>query len=273
MTTTTETHTCTPGEHLDPAKMPGHWLLARMGKRVLRPGGLELTRQMLASLKIGTRDDVVEFAPGLGLTARLALAAEPVSYTAIERDETAAAQVRSYLTGPRQKCQQGTAEKTGLPTDTASVVYGEAMLTMQGNEQKAAIVAEAFRLLKPGGRYGIHELALAPDDLPEQVKTDISQAVSGTIRHGARPLTLAEWRQLLQTAGFSIEKVEIAPMHLLEPRRIIADEGFFRALRFIFNVLTTPAARQRVRTMRGVFRKHRHHLGAVMIVASKPFSS
>ena len=28
-----------PGSELDVAKMPGHWLLARLGKRVLRPGG------------------------------------------------------------------------------------------------------------------------------------------------------------------------------------------------------------------------------------------
>ena len=32
-------------EELDTTKMPGHWLLARLGKRVLRPGGRELTRQ------------------------------------------------------------------------------------------------------------------------------------------------------------------------------------------------------------------------------------
>ena len=30
-----------------PEKMPGHWLLARLGKRVLRPGGLELTQRLL----------------------------------------------------------------------------------------------------------------------------------------------------------------------------------------------------------------------------------
>ena len=50
-------------------KMPGHWVLARMGKRVLRPGGLELTRRLLAELAISPSDDVVEFAPGLGVTA------------------------------------------------------------------------------------------------------------------------------------------------------------------------------------------------------------
>lgn len=28
-------------------KLPGHWLLARMGKRVLRPGGRKLTEKMV----------------------------------------------------------------------------------------------------------------------------------------------------------------------------------------------------------------------------------
>ena len=46
--------------------MPGHWLLAKLGKRVLRPGGLALTRAMLDRLNIQTQDSVIEFAPGLG---------------------------------------------------------------------------------------------------------------------------------------------------------------------------------------------------------------
>ena len=62
-TPVSETHFSPP----DPAhKMPGHWLLARLGKRVLRPGGLGLTRIMLDRLGIGARDEVVEFAPAWG---------------------------------------------------------------------------------------------------------------------------------------------------------------------------------------------------------------
>lgn len=61
-----------PAGGLSTAKMPGHWLLARLGKRVLRPGGLELTRRMLAALDVRSSDEVVEFAPGLGTTARIA---------------------------------------------------------------------------------------------------------------------------------------------------------------------------------------------------------
>ena len=267
---------CTPVSetHLSPPdptrKMPGHWLLARLGKRVLRPGGLELTRIMLDRLGIGASDEVVEFAPGLGVTARLTLNRQPASYTAVERDEAAAATVKRYLTGPRQYCQLGSAEQTGLPDQSATVVYGEAMLTMQGAAQKRRIINEAFRLLKPGGRYGIHELTFTPDDLPETVQEDISREMSRSIHVGARPLATRDWRALLTEAGFVVQTEATAPMLLLEPGRLIRDEGFFPALRFFLNALLNAEARKRVGSMRQIFRKHRAHLTAISFVAVKP---
>jgi len=38
--------------------MLGHWLLARLGKQVLRPGGLGLSRQLVARLAVQRSDDV-----------------------------------------------------------------------------------------------------------------------------------------------------------------------------------------------------------------------
>lgn len=66
-----------PGSDLEVSKMPGHWLLDRLGKRVLRPGGLGLTEKLLKSLAINPRDDVAEFARGLGVAARLILERHP----------------------------------------------------------------------------------------------------------------------------------------------------------------------------------------------------
>ena len=251
-------------------KMPGHWLLARMGKRVLRPGGRELTLRLMKRLQIGRRDDVVEFAPGLGVTARLALARQPASYTAVERDPDAAANVRRILSGPNQHCIAGTAERTSLPDASASVVYGEAMLSMQPPSAKERIVAEAARLLRPGGQYGIHELCLVPDDVPEVIRAAIARDLSDDIHVGVKPLAALEWRQLLESAGLVVTAVELAPMHLLEPARIIRDEGLFRAIRFFFNVLRNPAARRRTMQMRSVFRKYKQHLAAIAVVAVKP---
>jgi len=58
---------------VDYEKMPGHRLLASLGKTVLRPGGIQMTRQMLEHLAITEQDHVVEFAPGLGITAKITL--------------------------------------------------------------------------------------------------------------------------------------------------------------------------------------------------------
>ena len=240
-----------------------------MGKRVLRPGRIELTRQMLDGLDVGTGDDVVEFAPGLGVTAMATLQRRPRSYTGIERDQNAAKQVQRYLDGETQQCRIGRAEATGLPGESATVVYGEAMLTMQTERHKAEIVAEAARVLRTGGRYGIHELSLEPDTLPEEVKAEIQAALSGAIHVGARPLTPSEWRALLEAEGFRVATQVSALMHLLEPTRLIRDEGLPGALRFAWNVARTPAARRRILAMRSVFRRYAEQLRAIATVAVK----
>jgi SAM-dependent methyltransferase len=267
---TTDTHPLPlPGEQLKSEKMPGHWLLARLGKRVLRPGGRQLTGRMIEALNIHPGDTVIEFAPGLGETARLTLRCKPSSYTAVERDKDAAAQVERFLHRPDQRCVVGFAENTGLPQASATVVYGEAMLSMHPAQHKLQVVREASRLLKPGGRYAIHELCLTPDDLDEDTKRAIEHDLASVIHHGTRPLTTAEWHGLLESEGFMVVAQDHAPMSLSEPGRIIRDEGVFRALRFAFNLLRNRAARQRVLAMRRVFAKHRNHLAAITLVGRK----
>jgi hypothetical protein len=119
----TDSHTPPmPGEALKAEKMPGHWLLARLGKRVLRPGGRQLTLRMIEALNVRPSDEIIEFAPGLGDTARLTLERKPSSYTAVERDKDAAALVQKILRGPEQRCVVGLAEHTGLPDVSATVV-------------------------------------------------------------------------------------------------------------------------------------------------------
>ncbi len=250
-------------------KMPGHWLLSRLGKRVLRPGGIELTRRLIRALDIQSHERIVEFAPGLGVTAKLALRRRPASYTGVERDEAAAAIVRRCLVGPDQRCVLGSAEDTGLADDGYEVVYGEAMLSMQTRERKISIIREAHRILKPGGRYGIHELCLLPDDAGEQIREEVERQLTRAIHHGVGLLTSSAWRGLLASEGFVVHDEARAPMHLLEPKRLIADEGLFRALRFGWNLLKDPEARQRVVAMREVFKKLGPNLAAIMLVAVK----
>ena len=259
-----------PGSDLDVAKMPGHWLLARLGKRVLRPGGLGLTRALLDRLAIGPADDVVEFAPGLGVTARMILQRQPRHYVGVERDAAAAQWTGRQL--PRSSNASvvvGAADRTTLPGDSASVVIGEAMLSMNTHEQKRRIATEAFRLLRAGGRYGIHELTVVPDFMPAARRSEIDGALSSAIHVGARPLPEHEWRGLLESVGFRIVAAGQAPMHLLRPGRLVQDEGVFGALRLAKNLLLDTAARRRVLGMRRTFERYRENLAAIYLVAQK----
>jgi SAM-dependent methyltransferase len=261
-----------PGANRADDTVQGHWLLARLGKRVLRPGGVELTRTLLLRADV-TGADVVELAPGLGRTAAEILPKGPRTYVGVEGDPDAADAVRRVVAGHgevRVASLGGGTAATGLPDASADVVIGEAMLTMQGDTAKHAIVSEVSRVLRPNGRYAIHELALTPDTIADEVSTDIRQALARAIKVNARPLTIAEWSQLLAGHGLIVDHVATVPMALLQPRRIIADEGVIGALRFARNLLVHPDARRRVLAMRATFRKHREQLAAVAIVATKP---
>ena len=251
--------------------MPGHWLLARMGKRVLRPGGLELTQHVLEDAQLPGAD-VVELAPGLGKTATDILAAGPKSYVGVEEDPSAVALTGKAI-GDRGRVVEADAAETGLPADSADVVVGEAMLTMQSDRGKSAIIDEAFRVLRPGGRYAIHELALEPDTLSDDQKTEIRQALARAIKVNARPLTESEWRKRFTDAGFEVEQVRFAPMALLEPRRNIADEGVLGTLKIVGNVLRNGDARKRILGMRKTFRKYKDELAAIEVIAVKPARS
>lgn len=247
----------------------GHWILAKMGKKVLRPGGKELTIKMIQNLKIDNTDNVVEFAPGMGFTAALTLQHHPKSYTGIELNEEAASNLRKTIHSKNQKIIVANAANSTLENNSYSKVYGEAMLTMQADHRKSEIIKEAYRILKKGGKYGIHELGLVPNDLSEETKAKIQKELAHTIKVNARPLTQNEWITLLEKEGFAIENIETNPMLLLESKRMIEDEGVFRTLKIIYNIITHPEERSRILAMRKVFRKNQHHLNAISIVAVK----
>ncbi|MDE3056561.1 MAG: methyltransferase domain-containing protein [Bacteroidota bacterium] len=249
--------------------MPGHWLLARMGKRVLRPGGRELTMKIIDALDINADDSVVEFAPGIGSTAQLIFARKPQHYTGIDQNEEAVNHLASLTNNHRYNFINKNITNSGLPGLCASVVLGEAVLTMQTEERKEQIISEACRLLQRGGRYAIHEIALRPDDIQNGMKNEIQQKLSEKIHVNARPLTTHEWTLMLNKCGFRIIKILTNPMHLLKLSRMIRDEGFMRAAGIAFRIATTPHAFKRVKGMRNVFDTYEHYMTAISIIAIK----
>ena len=205
------------------SKMQGHWLLARLGKRILRPGGRALTARLLREAAPSSRDDIVEFGPGVGATAELLLAAGPRSYRGVDPNPEGRDAVARILAAHEQADYVvADARATGLPDASADLVVGEAMLTIQDHEGKQAVIAEAARLLRPGGRYALHEMAWLPDFTDEE-REQARKELSRIIKVGARPLSLEGWSDLLSAHGFAVEWHDRAPLELLEPRRLISE--------------------------------------------------
>lgn len=255
-----------PGGTLATDRMPGHWLLARLGKRVLRPGGVEMTEKLLAGLDIGPGDDVVELAPGLGSTTGKVLARDPASYVGVDRDPVSAERVAHIVSGPRREVRRGSAADTGLDDDSAHVAFGEAYLTMQPQSQKQRIAAELARIVRPGGRIALHEVAFRPgadDDTRARVAGELTRAIKVNVT----PLPLDGWTALVRDAGFEVTQTFTAPLHLLEPRRLLADEGALGAARFVSRVARRRDARRRVLAMRRAMTGNAAHLEACGLVA------
>ncbi len=255
----------------DEAHLQGHWLLAKLGKKVLRPGGKKLTNWMIDNAN-PTNKRVVEFAPGLGITAAEILDRNPKTYTGVDQDPDAATattlSTKQARLGIPTEVINGVASDTGLPAGSVDLVVGEAMLTMQGEKGKAAIVSEANRILATGGRYAIHELLLTPNNVDQTVADNLRKALATTIKVNARPLTATEWSELLENNGFKVLSIKVAPMGLLQPKQMIEDEGP-RVLKIMFNLARNPQARKRVLAMRKVFSENAQNLGAISIIAEK----
>jgi SAM-dependent methyltransferase len=255
------------GKHGSLTKLPGHWVLASLGKRVLRPGGMELTRWMLSRLALTDSDEIVELAPGIGATAREILTHKPKMYTAVDLDPGVIERLTKSLAAPNRSFVRASAQDTKLPDASATVAVGEAFLTMQTPRIKQAILAEVARLLRPGGRYGLHELGVVSSG-PEKIET-IRRELSQVIRVNASPLTLPEWKDLLHTHGLEITAERVRPMELLRMRRLFEDEGLWGGTKVVFNAIRNPEAAKRVLEMRRVFEKYADCLVAFSLVARK----
>lgn len=152
------------------------------------------------------------------------------------------------------------------------MVYCEAMLSRKPPENKIKIIQEATRLLAPGGRCGIHELSVVPDDIDSVTRDAINCELSQSIHVGVRPLTVSEWKALLEREGFMAKAQATTPIHLLEPSQMIRKKGLSGMAQIAWNVLQNPAARQQIHTMRRVFRQYDRNLEALTLVTEKGHS-
>jgi SAM-dependent methyltransferase len=97
---------------------------------------------------------------------------------------------------------KGYLENMPLADETVDVVISNCVIDLSGDKPKT--IAEAARVLRPGGRFAISDV-IADPDMDEQTRADMA-AWTGCI---AGALTEAEFRSILASAG--LEGIEIQP--------------------------------------------------------------
>ncbi|HEX9352762.1 MAG TPA: methyltransferase domain-containing protein [Streptosporangiaceae bacterium] len=89
----------------------------------------------------------------------------------------------------------GHIEDIPLPEASVDVVISNCVINL--SPAKPRVLAEAFRVLRPGGRLGVSDV-IAGDGLNPAQRADAEQRTGCTVG----TLTAAEYRSLLQAAGF-----------------------------------------------------------------------
>ena len=97
---------------------------------------------------------------------------------------------------------KGTIEAVPLPDATMDVVISNCVINLA--EDKAAVIREAYRVLRPGGRLAVADM-VEMEKLAPEVK-GAADAWAGCI---AGTIPVADYRRLLVAAGFADPEIEI----------------------------------------------------------------
>lgn len=110
-------------------------------------------------------------------------------------------------------------------------------------------------------------MAFTPDDIDPERAESIADELTRRVKVDVTPLTTAGWIDLVEQAGFEVTGRFTAPLRLLEPPRVLADEGPIGAARFVSRVARRPDARRRMLAMRSAMRRNRDHPQACGLIA------
>ena len=133
---------------------------------------------------------------------------------------------------------QGEMETIPLPDASVDVIISNCVINLSPDKDK--VLAEAFRVLKPGGRFAVSDIVFQGDVslIPERIMRDI-EAWSGCI---AGALEEEDYLEKLARAGFADAAIEVTHVYDSVPEGYCADlseipdgvqvvSGFVRAVK------------------------------------------
>jgi arsenite methyltransferase len=114
---------------------------------------------------------------------------------------------------------KGEIESIPLPDNSVDVIISNCVINLSADKDR--VLREAFRVLKPGGRFAVSDVVTRGEMLPE-----IRQSVLAWVGCIAGALEENDYRNKLAAAGF--EKIEVEPTRIYraeDAREFLAGQG------------------------------------------------
>jgi len=100
---------------------------------------------------------------------------------------------------------KGAIEAIPLPENSVDVIISNCVINLSGDKDR--VIREAFRVLKPGGRFAVSDIVVR-GEVPAEIRKSMELWAGCT----AGALQEAEYQEKLQAAGF--ESIDIAPTRI-----------------------------------------------------------
>jgi SAM-dependent methyltransferase len=192
-----------------------------LGIQTLHPGGLDITGELAGLCEIRRGTAVLEVASGTGESA--CFLARRFGARVVGMDQSQSMIARSVAKcgaiGPEVSFLRADAHHLPLADDSFDVAISECTLCLL---DKARVIEEMARVVRPGGRVGMHDLYWGPG-APESLKRTLVEI------EGERPETLEGWTALFRDTGLleiiTIDKKELISRWMRAERKQLGWSG------------------------------------------------
>ena len=249
-------------EPLDP-----YTLLAVLGKKVIRPGGLGASETIFRIADLQAGQKVLDIGCGVGTTAIQLTSRFACRVTAVDIDkrmiEYAKTNIRKAGMAEQIALKRGDIQALPFADGVFDAVTIEAV-SMFTRDQGASI-KEAVRVCRPGGYVFDHEFVWAespPDELRYLFDTMVCPGMSFD--------TEREWIELYQSAGQEDTQCISVPFDLLTPRGMLRDEGLTGTVAFIGRAMSRWAYLRKMLWLIKILIRVSPYLSSVVIASTKP---
>jgi SAM-dependent methyltransferase len=188
---------------------------AMTGGADLHPGGQAGTAALLTALAVRAGQRVLEVGCGTAVTLVEVAARTAVTLDGLEPSPTMrrVARRRLQMTGLAGRVGLYGADGRMLPFAAHSYqrVYTESVLGFQQAGDAAALLAQIFRVLAPGGLYVANEGIWKPEVTGAQTAAIYARSVAdfGLCQASPQPWALADWLTLMQGVGFTVIAADV----------------------------------------------------------------